>query len=308
MLAGCEGRDKSWGDLLSEIAFLAHDATDNSLPMPIDYDRVLAGIRENRDQLIEYYSSREGLNDLWRQALLEHDLEAGIKHYICDWLNERSYCAPEMLDLALSEDFDFVLSSNYDLRIESRLCATKGAVNKKPQIDALTTESNSLLVAPKKFGYVGHVHGSIDDWGSIVIGQSDYLGSADAIRRVIDGWDGSPLTGDLIEWPLLFLGTDVFILGFGFSLDEIDLWALLHSRVVWFTEHPKYERNRIRYYSLYSSGGPSLRVSNPRQYRLFASYGVEVIDVPVYRGDYEDAYRSAVDLMKDILLAEHRSE
>ncbi len=291
---GCAGRDKSWGDLLSEIAYLAQDASDSSLPAPVDYDRMLAIIEKNRHELEEYYGLRPGLNDRWKQALREEDLEHGIKRYIADWFNERSYCAPEILDRVLGLDFDYLLTSNYDLRIETHLESRK----KLPHSPKLIN-SYGLLAGEKESGLVGHVHGSISDIDSIVIGQSDYLKSSSAIDELINQWDGSLFDAERVEWPLLFLTTNVFVLGFGYGFDEVDLWHLLHLRAMWMSRHPEYERNHIRYYSLYTSGGSSLRVSNPRQHRLFAAYDVEVIDVPVLQNNYEDAYIAAIDLFMD---------
>ena len=69
-------------------------------------------------------------------------------------------------------------------------------------------------------------------------------------------------------------------------------------------DHPDIKPNAIRYYSLYQSESPSFRVSDPARYDLFSTYGVKIIDVPVYKGDYEEAYRVAIDLIADVMYAE----
>ena len=296
---GCEGRDKSWGDLLSEIAFAAQDTFNNNLPMPIEYDRILASIERKRDALEDYYGV-DGRNDLWKQILSEDDLSRAVKRYIAGWFNERSCCFPEVLELALGHQFDYVLTSNYDLRIENFCSGVSRHMSKHRASD-----DNGGSCFENTSPVVFHVHGSIDDAvGSadeskrFVIGQGDYIESAHKITRVIDDWDGA-LSGGRDDWPQLFLGTNVFILGFSFGLDEIDLWHLLHLRAAWFAFHSEFERNRICYFNLYASGGNSLKVSDPARYELFGAYDVEVIDVPVLHGDYEGAYLSAIGLIAD---------
>lgn len=279
---GCEGRDKSWADLLAEIAFHVQDVFNNDRPMPIEYDRLIASLMRNQDSLRDYYSS-EGRNDAWKKILEPPVTEHDVKRFVAGWFNERSYCAPDILDAALKLKSDFVLTSNYDLRIE----------NRRKDIE----QSGSQLSACP----VWHIHGSIEDVSSIVLGQSDYLKSAVKMNGIIRSWDG--VFSHFVErdWPLLFLGSDVFILGFGFGQDEIDLWHLLYLRSLWFNAHPNIEPNIIRYYSLYQSGDPSFRVSDPARYDLFSTYGVKIIDVPVYNRDYEEAYRVAIDLIADVM-------
>lgn len=104
-----------------------------------------------------------------------------------------------------------------------------------------------------------------------------------------------------LTWPSLLLTSNIYILGFGFGLDEIDLWHLLHLRSIRLANKQESERNRIRFYNLYPSGGDSFKISNSAQYQLFSTYGVDVINVPVLNGDYEDAYRTAIDLIADHL-------
>lgn len=285
---GCEGRDKSWADLLAEIAFHVQDVFNSDRPMPVEYDRLIASLVRNQDSLRDYYSL-EGRNDAWKQILnpdgpvKSGDMEHRVKRFVAGWFNERSYCAPNILDAALKLKNDFVLTSNYDLRIEN--C-----------YEGINRFGSCLSTCP-----VLHIHGSIDDVSSIVLGQSDYLKSAVKMDEIVRSWSGSFSGFVERDWPLLFLGTDVFILGFGFGLDEIDLWHLLHLRLLWFNDHPDIKPNAIRYYSLYRSGEPSFRVSDPARYDLFSTYGVKIIDVPVYKGDYEEAYRVAIDLIADAM-------
>lgn len=139
---GCEGRDKSWGDLLSEISFAAQDAFNANLPMPVEYDRILASIERKRDALESYYAV-DGRNDAWKRILAEDDLPCAVKRYIAGWFNERGYCPPEILGNVLKLQFDHVLTSNYDLRIENHL-------------------KQNPTVAPQLHGQVEHVHGSIE--------------------------------------------------------------------------------------------------------------------------------------------------
>lgn len=288
---GCEGRDKSWADLLAEIAFHVQDVFNNDKPMPVEYDRLIASLLRNQDLLRGYYSLK-GRDDAWKQILnpddmvRSGDMEHRVKRFVAGWFNERSYYAPDVLDAALKLKNDFVLTSNYDLRIENRY-------------EGLKKSGSCLSTYP-----VLHIHGSIDDVSSVVLGQSDYLKSAAKMDEVVRSWNGSFSSFVECDWPLLFLGADVFILGFGFSLDEIDLWHLLHLRSLWFKDHPDIKPNAIRYYSLYQSESPSLRVSDPARYDLFSTYGVKIIDVPVYKGDYEEAYRVAIGLIADVMYAE----
>lgn len=279
---GCEGRDKSWADLLAEIAFHVQDVFNNDRSMPVEYDRLIASLMRNQDSLRDYYSL-EGRNDAWKKILEPPVTEHDVKRFVAGWFNERSYCAPDILDAALKLKNDFVLTSNYDLRIENR--------------HKYIEQSGSHLPVPP----VWHIHGSIRDVSSIVLGQSDYLESAAKMNEIVHSWDG--VFSGFVErdWPLLFLCTDVYILGFGFGLDEIDLWHLLHLRSLWFNAHPSIEPNAIKYYSLYQSGSPSFRVSDSSRYDLFSTYGVKIIDVPVYKGDYEEAYRVAIDLIADAM-------
>lgn len=279
---GCEGRDKSWADLLAEIAFHVQDAFNNDRPMPVEYDRLIASLMRNQDSLRNYYSP-EGRNEAWKKILEPPVTEHDVKRFVAGWFNERSYCAPDILDDALRLKIDFVLTSNYDLRIENRY-------------KYIEQFGSQLSACP-----VWHIHGSIEDVSSIVLGQSDYLKSAVKMDEIVRSWSGSFSGFVERDWPLLFLGTDVFILGFGFGLDEIDLWHLLHLRLLWFNDHPDIKSNAIRYYSLYRSGEPSFRVSDPARYDLFSTYGVKIIDVPVYKGDYEEAYRVAIDLIADAM-------
>ena len=96
---GCEGRDKSWADLLAEIAFHVQDVFNNDRPMPVEYDRLIASLVRNQDSLRDYYSL-EGRNDAWKQILNPDDMvrlgdmEHRVKRFVAGWFNERSYCAP----------------------------------------------------------------------------------------------------------------------------------------------------------------------------------------------------------------------
>lgn len=295
---GCEGRDKGWGDLLSEIALGVRTSFNCSNPMPVEYDRIVAAAKRSSDDLKKHYSA-EGRSDKWRQVLNEDSLELGLKRYIADWFNERSFCAPRILDSAIRLKLDHILTSNYDLRIENSFSREQG-----------DSSDNCARIhdAGSKALPVWHVHGSIEEFSSIVIGQSDYLKSAAAINRCLTSWDKKSLCKNKQEWPLLFLTTNIFILGFGFGLEEIDLWHLLHLRSSLFSQHPEIDRNLIRYYNLYPSGGESLMTSDPVRYNLLTDYEVQVIGVPVVNGDYEDGYRTALDLIADEIFDGRNSE
>ena len=277
-IGGC-GRDKSWGDLLSDIAFGARDVFNSDNPMPIEFDRLLNVIGQNRQALKGYYSV-EGRDDFWKQILSIKDTSLGLKRYLAGWFNERGYCAPDILGMALRPNFDYVLTSNYDLRIENYLIGQGG--------DAGVCSN-----------HVWHVHGSIDDPENIVLGQGDYIESAHSLTETVTSYVGDKGHIGPADWPLLFLISNIHILGFGFGSEELDLWHLLHLRSIWLSDHLEVERNRIKYYHFYPSGGQSLRVSDPVRYGLFRDYGVEVVHVPVVNGDYEDAYRTAIDLISE---------
>lgn len=298
---GGPGRDKSWGDLLSELAFDLHTSYYAAVPLPQEFDRLVDVLTRNRDELLSYYSI-EGRHDGLRKVLVEDADNSliGVKRYIASWFNERSATYPDVLERLFGIPFDSVQTTNYDKRIENFL------ERKGNELTVWSEENNDTTFATGACGKfdIYHCHGIIEIPGSMIIGQEDYIANVQRINNLFEKLNGEKDGLSKRCWPFRFLDSNIFILGFGFGFDEIDFWRVLHLRSLYFSQHRKAELNHIHYFNLYPSGGETLELSDSPRALLFHDYGVEIQNVPIIQGDYEDAYMRAIDLIDDFVRTE----
>ncbi len=277
----------AWGDLLDRIADKALSDDDKKiikerLPYP------LQAVVITRDKI------DDKLGDLSKE-LYKVDI------------------APKQADMIkhlLSKSFDAVLTTNYTYELEQSLnedfkCGYQGrcAFRYNSVEDATVSEkqfgifSYMKMEAEEKIHRIWHIHGEASKARSIVLGHYYYGKMINQIQKRIPGF----LTGfkgcqssesGFIprSWIDYFMMGDVYILGFGLDLAEMDIWWLLNCK----KRNDSYGKV---YYFEANMDSPEKRAKR----LLLEAYNVTIITEKVEDKKYEAFYEKMIKEMHKLM-------
>lgn len=202
--------------------------------------------------------------------------------------------ADEVLAELVKLPFDAILTTNYGYEIEqvfkSNFAQLKSDSNYHGSLSNIR-DAKYILQTYNKIGNspeIFHIHGEIRRKSSLILMHDEY---ARLLHKLIEynkkrGNDYQNFFGDfkVKAWSDFFMIADIYIVGFGFSFDEFDLWWLLSRRLreraetgkIFFYE-PNTENNRIKQKALQDCGvccencGVTISENQDKnqQYRLF---------------------------------------
>lgn len=272
----------SWTDLIGKIAKRDDfDWSRSEMPMPLQ--AILASDNQIRSSL---KSAKE-------------DFRGKIR-------NDRQM---EALRDLLTMGFDDILTTNYSYELEEAALGqnelSDRQIAKLMRYTSENPERNYLLHTYNQVkcgnaeNRIWHVHGEIRKTDSMILGHYWY---GKLLYKIIeeseknkDHYARNQREGKPTErnsWMDSFILGDVYVLGFGFGLSEVDLWWLLNRK-----QRERAEHGRVYFYELRSE-------KQREKTELLKLMDVEVLDLgfsdnekttPEGKPDYKAFYQAAVN-------------
>lgn len=225
----------SWNDFLQRIAtrediinYLAR-SEDNKLKSPMPLQAILLTNNHIDKRLSEYKQEAFGT------------------------ISDDNHLAA--LQKLLSVGFDHILTTNYSYELEM---AALGVGVNEAQISKTQTHTKSVNRAESKYllhtynnvefngvsNKIWHIHGEARKTNSMVLGHYYYGNLLFKIKEYTDKLGNKyrfaqqdKKDGSIKSWIDAFVLGDVYILGFGLDLSEIDLWWLINRKINEKAEH-----------------------------------------------------------------------
>ena len=271
----------SWSDLIGKIAKRDDfDWSRSEMPMPLQ--AILASENQIRTSL----------------KTAKEDFRGRIR-------NDRQM---EILRDLLTMGFDDILTTNYSYELEEAALGkfelSDRQVAKLMRYTSENPERNYLLHTYNQVkcgnaeNRIWHVHGEIRKTDSMILGHYWYgkllykiieESEKNKDRYARNQKEGKPT--ELNSWMDSFILGDVYVLGFGFGLSEVDLWWLLNRK-----QRERADHGRVYFYEL--------RCEKQREKtELLKLMDVEVLDLgfsdiekttPGGKPDYKAFYQAAV--------------
>ena len=220
------------------------------------------------------------------------------------------------LEKLLQMPFDYILTTNYSYEIESAAHSGKCVDCKKCSIKKLAqhtevadrVENKYLLHSYNQIDFKGnlrnvwHIHGEIRKPDSVVLGHYFYCKLLYKIQDEVEKRGNAQekrqsngLPPILNSWVDAFIMGNVYVLGFGFNLSEIDLWWLLNRK--------KREKARHGKIIFYEHSGDENRI----KHALLKNMNVEVRDMGYKEepAEFKPFYNKAIDdIVREIILSQ----
>lgn len=197
----------------------------------------------------------------------------------------------------LNLPFSNIITPNYTYELE-RSVSDKKSFRNSCTVPKLNSRNDMMLhkYIPVNCGteekFIWHIHGQASSPNSVIMGHYFYGKLLAQIQNYIPTfmrrYQGCCRHNqDYIprSWVDYFLAGDVYMLGFGMDLCEIDLWWLACCKKRHFPE------SRIYFFE------PAENIS-PQKRLLMQTYGIEIPEFHVYGDDYAEFYREAMRKMK----------
>ena len=226
----------SWDKLLNLIKQDEYKhASEYTMPMP------LKAVMLSGNHLYEKMKDKEDDDPSVKKNKIHEFYEAALQPI--------SDGQKDMMQKLLSVGFDYVLTTNYGYEIEAAV-KNKNSVSKEEMLqsqrtlvsskdtnDSMVMKYNSCVDEAGKETQVWHIHGELRTPASMILGHLYY---GNLLKKCIDVYDKrrDEYTRSIREgkghrinsWVEAFLWGDVYIVGFGMGLSEIDLWWLLEKK------------------------------------------------------------------------------
>ena len=230
----------SWGELLQEIAKVYGCTSEDSLSNTLGYEMFENRILKGNDGEKELTIHRKIANGVETEELKHKNDWSGTIH-------------AKLLSLPVKT----ILTTNYDYALER--AAETGFKHKQNTKETIYSLRRYQDAGGKRFF---HIHGECGYPRSICLGFEQYAGSLQNIRQSIvqstssEGDGHTYLLADIMNgitekpaesWVYDFFTENVYILGFGMDVSEMDLWWLLSYRSKQITSNRLPITNRIVY-------------------------------------------------------------
>lgn len=138
------------------------------------------------------------------------------QHIKQDIVNEIRRMRPNLYHQKIIDlPFENILTLNYDYNFTNNNSVVR---NKEVKYSLKRYQS----INNKK---IWHIHGELDNYHSIMLGYSHYMGSINNIQTYLNSSEKNDST-----WVDIFLKNDIYILGAGLDFEELDIWWLLSYR------------------------------------------------------------------------------
>ena len=211
----------------------------------------------------------------------------------------------DILRNLLSLGFDDILTTNYSYELE--MAALGNASIKESRIVQLMYHTDEVKTAEPKYllhtynkascngieNRIWHIHGEARKPCSMILGQYSY---ANLMGKFLEhnkkrgnmymNCEKSNKRLKFSSWIDSFIIGDVYVLGFGFNLSEIDMWWLINRK-----KREKASHGKIYYYNLCKN---VIDRETCARIRLLKTLGAEIIDIPVEEDKWSDAYYKAL--------------
>lgn len=288
----CSSNQIGWANLLETVANRYGVTHNSGISLPLEFERLANSILDSSPYRLK--DGKEIYKEL-KKGIIE---QIGYNMLIPDGLHKR--VAQIMPDV--------IMTSNYDLMLEKAF---------QNDIPALATTGTKYLFEPTSHienTTFYHVHGIESRDTTLCLGYGHYAGLLQHLREVINktprGDNSSekmPKRMQIIRklqgeaesngWGDLFYSSNIYFVGFGLDLCEIDLWWLLtHRAYLYYTDYEgvgkKLIDNKIVYYEVIEDNNRSSVELSPK-HELLEKLHVEVKCVRSY--DYREGYYQILD-------------
>lgn len=246
----------SWNNLLSSIADYVGTESIEGISLPLEFERLM-NIKLSRNPGIQ---DKNGVYSKAKARAI-----APLKNLV---LTDNS-----VHEVIPNIGFDTIITTNYDFMIEK-------AFNP----DFIYEESNEQYCDNKTSTINGvdiyHAHGSIASTKSVCLGFEHYVKilnhirndlSAESIKAILERSED-----DNGKWYHKFFTDNVYIVGFGLSESEIDIWSLITKRAsLYYRDKDGLQSridNRIVYYEIVDDIFPKYQSYNAKLALLEAEH------------------------------------
>ena len=231
----------------------------------------------------EYKLKKEIIKPFFKyasNAIYEQLLQLSVDHFITTNYDHAMYIAYENLGFVHDKAQSNISESIYNIR--RKFCFDNRSLGEKRTI--------------------WKIHGDIDTPRSVMLGYDHYCGQIAKMNEYVKGtYKGFDFALDpiserikkeiaILSWIDLFFVSDLHIIGFGLSFDEIDLWWLLNKRIR-FKREGKAINNRIHFYDFPID-------SNKK--KIMEDFGIEVHEYKELR-EYKDDTEKYTELYQQII-------
>ena len=191
-----------------------------------------------------------------------------------------------LLKMLFSAGIKEFITTNYDYAIE--LTADKGFV---PAQTTRETLYSRYRTQHAKDISVHHIHGECAYPSSICLGYEQYAGTLEKSRTLLTRSTSSQGTQnkfalyDVLEgytepdgsWLYKFFTEDIYFLGFGLDLSEMDIWWLTTYRAQLMTKNKANIKNRIIYYETGSANTKEKKDRIEEKKELLETFNVDFV-------------------------------
>ncbi len=209
------------------------------------WDEFLASMRRREDlpEGVEFVKKIKCPEPLKAIIITGDDVDAAMEKK-CRELMEKPLLGRELYEMLrafLTVGFDHIITTNYTYELESVLThpdpirmerlqsITKGGSTGNYKHKRLIRSYNEIEIEGV-CNKVWHVHGELLRPGSTVIGHYYYGNMLFRIKEEVDRLSRREPGKEAESWVEAFLYGDIYCVGFGFGLSELDMWWLLNQK------------------------------------------------------------------------------
>lgn len=199
--------------------------------------------------------------------------------------------------------FKNILTTNYDYNLEA-------STENKWKANMTAPETYYSLFRRRSFGsqHIWHIHGELNNVGSIMLGHEQYSGYIHKIRNFLTSgvateskkrkgrpylskYSGkeSPGKGDVENWVDIFLENEIHVVGFGFDYTENHLWNLITEK----RRLRKKNKKAIGKVIFHRCSNQTQSISDEARLSILRALDVSVVDHIM--DSYSEAYNSCID-------------
>ena len=287
----------SWDDLLSEISNEFFSGVDMNVNPLLRYDAIMCEAKSDYDITVTSSKMAQLLKELDRLDLKNEDID--------------------FLNAITDSNVNTILTTNYDYNLERALQKrlVPSSSETKPHISWPQETSGS----DKRHHIVGdikvhHIHGELNCPNSICLGITKYIDnlaktmdllsreqpsqSGASLQKLIDSNVFTSQPGWEKTWAELLFNSNIYIVGFSLTPEELDIWWLLMRRaqLLSYEELKDQIRNKVYYFSLSSSD------ARQPDTKPFKALHITLKSYAVKDNDWRGAYRKVwkvIGLLED---------
>lgn len=220
-----------------------------------------------------------------------------LKKEICEKMKD--YQSNEIYDRLANLQVSNFITTNYDFCFQSSLMKNGHVANGGSHIEKAYSLKRyvDFVDDNSNFKRIWYIHGELNRPNSIILGHKQYC---DYTAKIVDYISKScwnidnmiEVKTDAQSWIDLFFCSNIYMIGFGLSYEEIDLWWLLSYRKRLQKLNPTICNNRIVYFGECKQG----------KKELLETLGIELLSSS--QNEYIEKYNDYIDEIQIILKSE----